>query len=264
MRAEELIKNAQVKEALLSLSESIRDKPSDVSLRTFLFQLLCIDGQFQRAHKQLGLIQELDPITMAMSKTYQHVIQCETLRQAIFSADKTPLVFGEPPHWVALLIEALRLENNNQQLEAEKIRQNAYQDIPPTQGMINGESFEWLADADSRIGPLMEGFINGHYFWIPLQCIAKIKLSEPEDLRDLIWLPCEFHWVNGGGATGFIPACYPNSCDDEDPLIQMGRKTHWAPIAEQSFMGKGQKMLVTDQNDYPLFDVREIVFSHEP
>ena len=263
MRADELIKNGQVKEALASLTEEVRDNPSDASLRTFLFQLLCINGQYQRALTQLKVVQELDTITMAMAKTYQQVLQCEMLREAVYKGEKTPLIFGEPPEWIAPLFEALKLEGEGHISKAETMRQEAYQNIPTVSGSVNGENFEWIADADSRIGPFMEGIIDGRYFWIPFECISSLKLSEPEDLRDLIWLPCEFHWANGGDAVGFIPARYPESGKDEDPQIQMGRKTDWIQLGEQSYTGKGQKLLTTEQNDYPLLAIREITLSHE-
>ncbi|MBL4608697.1 MAG: virulence protein SciE type [Pseudomonadales bacterium] len=263
MRAEELIKTGQVKEALAALTEEVRNNPSDAPLRTFLFQLLCIDGQYQRALTQLTVVQELDTITMAMAKTYQQVIQCEMLREAIYKGEKTPLIFGEPSAWVAPLLESLKLEGQGHSAKAEAMRQGAYEDIPTVSGSINGESFEWIADADSRTGPFMEGIIDGRYFWIPFQCIAHIKISEPEDLRDLIWLPCEFHWTNGGDAVGFIPARYPESGRDEDPLIQLGRKTDWVQLGEQSYAGRGQKLLTTDENDYPLLSVREITLTQQ-
>jgi len=263
MRAEELIKTGQVKEALTSLTEEVRDNPSAPALRTFLFQLLCIDGQYQRALTQLYVVQELDTITMAMAKTYQQVIQCEMLREAIYKGEKTPLIFGEPAAWVAPLLEALKLGSEGHTLKAETMRQEAYEDIPTTSGTIDGESFEWIADADSRTGPFMEGIIDGRYFWIPFQCITRLKLSEPEDLRDLIWLPCEFHWTNGGDTMGFIPARYPGSGYDEDPLIQLGRKTDWEQLGEQSYAGRGQKLLATEQNEYPLLTIREITLFQE-
>ena len=71
--------------------------------------------------------------------------------------------------------------------------------------------FEWLADADSRLGPILEAVIDGRYFWVPLENIHQIVLEKPKDLRDVVWVPAEFMWRNGGTAVGLIPSRYPGS-----------------------------------------------------
>ena len=81
-----------------------------------------------------------------------------------------------------------------------------------------------------------------------------------EDLRDLVWLPAQFTWVNGGDAYGLIPTRYPGSETAKDSSIQLARKTEWIELAEGIFQGSGQRMLTTDQNDYPLLDIRSVAF----
>ena len=39
-------------------------------------------------------------------------------------------------------------------------------------GSLNGQPFEWVADADSRLGPVMEAIINGRYYWVPFARLA--------------------------------------------------------------------------------------------
>ena len=50
---EELVAAGQPAEALKRLQERVREKPQDAKLRTFLFQLLCVVGQWERAQAQL-------------------------------------------------------------------------------------------------------------------------------------------------------------------------------------------------------------------
>jgi type VI secretion system protein ImpE len=38
--------------------------------------------------------------------------------------------------------------------------------------------------------------------------VSALRLSEPEDLRDLVWMPGEFTWSHGGTAVGLIPTRY--------------------------------------------------------
>jgi type VI secretion system protein ImpE len=40
----------------------------------------------------------------------------------------------------------------------------------------------------------------------------------------------------------------------------MSRKTEWRELADSSFAGLGQRLLATDAGEYPLLEVREIIF----
>jgi type VI secretion system protein ImpE len=77
-------------------------------------------------------------------------------------------------------------------------------------------------------------------------------------LRDLVWLPAEFTWVNGGEAVGLIPVRYPGSEASTDDALRLSRKTEWVPLGESGFAGRGQRMLATNAAEMPLLDVREI------
>ena len=44
----------------------------------------------------------------------------------------------------------------------------------------------------------MEAFFEGKYYWVPFHHIQKIETEKPSDLRDLVWLPAQFTWTNGG------------------------------------------------------------------
>src|SRR5438552_15339828 len=69
--AEESVRAGRLDEALADLQGQVRKKPADARLRTFLFQLLAVRGEWDRALTQLKVAAELDPSAMAMAKTYQ-------------------------------------------------------------------------------------------------------------------------------------------------------------------------------------------------
>src|SRR5512134_3399538 len=105
--AEETLKRGDPVAALLQLQEEVRARPADAKLRVFLFQLLCVLGQWERALKQLDVAATLDPGALAMAQTYREAIRCELVRAEVFKGKKSPLLFGEPEAWMALLIESL-------------------------------------------------------------------------------------------------------------------------------------------------------------
>ena len=124
--------------------------------------------------------------------------------------------------------------------------------------------FEWIADADPRLGPMLEAIVNGRYFWIPFQNIASIDIEAPRDLRDLVWTPVRFVWANGGDAVGFIPTRYPGSQSHHDDLIRLARKTEWIEASEDLHLGLGQRLLTTDVDEYPLMQIERIELNPTP
>ena len=261
MNAEQFIREGSPSEALLALQAEIRKNPADAKRRTFLFQLLAVQGEWDRALAQLNVAGDLDAACLPMVQTYREAIACEVLRKQIFQGSKTPLVFGQPSQWIALLQQALALNAKEQHKEAQILRDQAFELAPTTSGTINGEAFEWLADADARLGPVLEAIINGRYYWIPFQQIQHIQIEEPADLRDVVWMPAHFVWSNGGEAVGFIPTRYPGSETSADSALQLARKTEWTALSDTLFIGLGQRLFSTDENDYSLMDVREIAFN---
>jgi type VI secretion system protein ImpE len=195
-----------------------------------------------------------------MAQTYREAIRCELFRKEVFSGDKSPLIFGDPPEWCAFLLEALRLSGQGEYSQAASLRDKAFEVAPTTPGTIDGQAFEWIAEADSRIGPMMEAIVNGRYYWIPLQRLKKIAIDPPEDLRDLVWIPAHLSLENGGEAVALLPTRYPGTENETETALQLSRKTEWQNPADSVYVGLGQRMLTTDKNDYPLLNIREIEF----
>jgi len=258
MNAIEKLREGDADGALALLQNDVRRDPSNVKQRIFLFQLLAVLGQWDRAFKQLNVAGELDAKTLAMVQVYREALKCEVFRKEVFSGAKLPLIFGNPEDWTALLLEALRLTVAGKFVEAQGLRDQAFDKAPAVSGSIDGESFSWIADADTRLGPVVEAVVNGRYYWIPFSRIKKIDIEEPEDLRDVVWTPAHFTWANGGEAVGFIPTRYPGSEAASDGLIKLARKTTWTEFEGDAYIGLGQRMWATDAGEFSLMDVRSV------
>ena len=258
MHAQELLSRGDLREALTQLQQQVRKDPANAKQRIFLSQLLALLGEWERSLNQLNVLGDLDAGALAMVQMYREALRCEKLRAQIFAGQGSPLVFGEPQRWIALLVEALRLSGQGDYAGAKPLRDEAYDLAPATSGTIDGQTFEWIADADMRLGPVLEAIVNGGYYWVPFDRIKEIRIEEPTDLRDLVWLPVQLIWSNGGGTVGLIPTRYPGSEASPDPLIQMSRKTEWLEPEPGLYLGSGQRMLSTDGDEYSLMDVRLI------
>lgn len=258
-QAEQLLREGQPEAALAAIQAEIKAHPAEARWRVFLFQLLAVLGRWDRALNQLNVSAELDAAHLLMAQTYRELLQCETLRQEVFAGRHSPLLLGDPEPWIAELLEALRLDGQGHAAEAAGLRQRAFEQAPASGGRLDGVEFAWIADADNRIGPMVEAMLNGRYYWIPFSRIQRIETTAPEDLRDLVWLPAEFTWANGGAAFGFIPTRYPGS-EAQDGAIQLARRTDWVELSGGIYRGLGQRMLATDAGEYPLLECRSIVF----
>jgi type VI secretion system protein ImpE len=257
-RARELLRAGELNAALAALQDQVRRHPSNADLRVFLFQLLSVLGQWDRAATQLEVAAELDPKTLAMVQMYREALKCEALRAEVFAGRKSPLIFGEPDEWLALLIEALLVTDTPRAAQADALRMKALELAPASTGSINGERFAWLADADSRLGPVCEAIVNGRYYWVPFGRLARIDIEAPTDLRDVAWMPAHFQFTNGGETVGVIPSRYPGSEAAADAQLCLARKTIWQEHRPGVYEGLGQRVLATDLREYPLLDVRSI------
>lgn len=256
--AEEALHAGDASRALKLLTDQVRVQPQDGKLRVFLFQLLAVLGQWDRALNQLKVASELDASTLAMAQTYREAIHCETLRLQVFAGQKVPMLFGEPEAWVALLIEALLREGRGEHAAAAEMRARALDEAPASAGTLDGKPFDWIADADGRLGPTLEAVVNGRYCWIPFSRLQKVALDEPADLRDAVWMPAQLTFSNGGGTVALIPTRYPDTELASGDPHALSRATSWRETAQGGWVGLGQRIIATNDSEVALMDIRVI------
>jgi type VI secretion system protein ImpE len=258
MLAEQSLREGRVEEALVELQNQVRRVPDNVEYRMFLFQLLCVLGEWERARAQLKVLGELNPGSAPLVHVYGTAITCELLRREVFAGAKTPLILGEPLPWVALLLQGLTEAAQGRGAAAAALRAEALEKAQAVAGTIDAQPFDWIADADSRLGPVCEAVIDGRYYWVPFERLRSIVLEAPSDLRDVVWMPAQLRLANGGETAALIPARYPGSETDGDGLVRLGRKTEWDEVSPETFHGRGQRMFATPQGEFAFLSVRRI------
>ena len=258
MSASALFASGDLAGCLAQLQADVRKQPADGKLRVFLAQLLMVSGDWDRALTQLAVAAELDAGALPMLHAYSAAIQCERLRAEVFAGKRSPLVFGEPRPWIAGLLQALALQGSGKAAQAAQLRSEAFAAATATAGTLNGSPFEWVADADSRLGPILEVLLNGAYYWIPFEHIQRLVIEPPADARDLVWAPAQLTWTNGGEAMGMIPTRYPGSEQAADNALRLARKTQWQPLGDEQYAGLGQRVLSSDADEIGLLEVREL------
>jgi len=255
---EAAVRSADLDGALAAAQDRVRADPTAPAPRILLFQLLAVLGQWDRALLQLKALAELDASLLPLAWTYRSAIQAERIRDKVFRGEAVPPVLGEPAQWTALLLEALKYTATGRTEEGAALRRQAFEAAPATPGRIDGQPFSWIADADSRIGPMLELVVQGRYVWAPFERVSALTIEPPTDLRDLVWTPVHVVWVNEGETEALLPARYVGTEHLEDRALALSRKTVWEPCGEQCYLGYGQRMWVTDRDEYPVLDAREI------
>ena len=231
MSAAKLFQAGQLDEAIRALGVELRDKPTDAKLRTFLFELLCFAGEYDRAEKHLHLLADAGKDAQLGAIKYFAALHGERLRHERFKS-------GD--------------------LETAE-------EACTFSGTLNGQPFETIVDADPRIGARLECIAAGAYLWIPFEHVVSIEMEAPKKLRDLLWASA---LVRTGPAFKdrelgevLIPVQYPFSYAYPNDAVRLGRETHWKEVEGGEPIPVGQKLFLVDGEEFPLLEVRKLEFT---
>jgi type VI secretion system protein ImpE len=239
LTAKELFKAGKVREAEKMLTAYLREHPSDTAQRTFLFELLCFEGEYARAERQLGVLADGS-------------IEKET---------------GAIVYYAALHAEKTRHELFEKEVFPSDSTGSAASTASPA-GELNGKPFTDLRDADPDIGARLEVFAAGAYLWLPFEHVASLEMGPPQRLRDTLWAPAlvqtapSFRGMDLGEV--LIPAIYPFSWKHPDEAVWLGRVTDWSADEEGRESPTGQKILLADGEEVPFLEIRSLQFFHAP
>ncbi len=233
MTARELYQAGRLGEAVQALNAELRENPADTQRRTFLFELLCFAGNYDRAEKQLEILAREGSNAQMGALLYRGALNAERSRCDLFQS-------------------------------ADALAQTADVAGGSPAGVWNGRPFSSIEDADPRIGPRLEVFAAGQYLWVRFDHIASIEMDAPKRLRDLLWMPAVVR--TGPAFRGrelgevLLPVLAPLSFREEDDALKLGRATDWRTLESGETVPVGQKMLLIDGEDVPFLELRRLEF----
>jgi type VI secretion system protein ImpE len=255
-----LLQEARLSEALTALKDEVRQAPSQVELRVRLFALNCVLGRFEPAATDLDVIQSLDKGWSLSARVYQRLLASELLRREVFAGRARPTILGEPESWVAWNVQALALEAT-ELAAAQDLRKQAWDAAPEYASVVNGQSCQWLSDADRRLGPVLEACLDGAYYWIPFGQLRSIEPHPPEFLVETVWLPAKLTLASGAEVRAHLPARYPGTENVPDGRLCLGQRTGWEEQTGGGTRPLGQKLLESEASDFGLLECRRIEFA---
>jgi type VI secretion system protein ImpE len=229
MTARELYHAGQLGPAIQALGAELRDNPGDTRRRTFLFELLCFAGEYDRAQKHLDILAGQGPDSATGALLYRAALHADRMRSDLFLKRDYP---------------------------------EARASDAPVSGTLNGHRFLSIEDADPRIRGRLEIYAAGQCMWLPLAHIASVEMDAPKKLRDLLWTPA---MVRGGPALKDVelgqvlaPALCPLSFQHADDAVKLGRSTVWEEQENGDAVPFGQKMLLVDNEEFPFLELRRL------
>jgi type VI secretion system protein ImpE len=232
MDAQQLFKAGKLSQAISALTAQLRDNPGDQRSRTFLFELLCFTGDYDRAEKQLNILEEEGSKDSFLGTIlYKSALHAERLRADMFERKTYP----------------------------KHVLNGASTNVS---GKLNGKEFTSLSDADPRVGDKLEVFAGGDYLWISFRDVSTLRMQPPQNLRDLIWAPAKlltaasFHSRDLGEI--LIPVISPLSWQHSDEEVQLGRVTEWCEDESGEVAPFGSKTWLVDGEEFPILEVREL------
>jgi len=232
MTSQSLYQAGRLDDAIDALSGELRSNPTDTQRRTFLFELLCFAGNYDRAAKQLDILSQGGQQAAMGTLLYQSALHAERTRQAMFADNTLPLA-SEPKTSIT--------------------------------GTLNGKPFSSIEDGDPRVGARLEIFAAGQYTLLPLAHIESIRMQPPKRLRDLLWAPAIVRTAPSFKGTDLgevlVPVMAPGSWQDEDDTVRLGRSTAWIALDDGREAPIGQRVLRVDDDEVPLLEIRELVIT---
>lgn len=236
MNPQDLYRAGRLSDAIKALSAELRDNPTDTKRRTFLFELLCFAGEYERADKQLEVLGQAGPQSELGVLMYRSALYAERQRQDLFERGEFPSA------------------------------QSDSDDSPERGGTANGKTFGYFSDADPRTGARLELFAAGNYLLLPLEHVASIEIPPPKRLRDLIWTPAAVRTTPAFKGTELgevlLPVLAPFSWRHPDEAVRLGRMTVWEKTEGSEYQVPfGQKMWLVDDEEIPFLELRALEFN---
>src|ERR1017187_1889920 len=90
MTAKQLFEAGKVRDAEGALAARLREHPTDVESRTFLFELLCFSGQYDRAERHLNLLAQAGKEAEMGAVLYYSALHAEKTRHELFRKEEFP------------------------------------------------------------------------------------------------------------------------------------------------------------------------------
>ena len=245
------------------INAAIRAEPLAASHRLALARIRLVQKEYSKALQQLQLACQFDAEVEPEAQLVRMLVRAEQVREAVFDGKILPDLLEAAPAWLEKLIGALRESGE----KAAAMRQEALSEAPPSKGSY-GESepspFEWIADGDERLGPVIEVILGGTYHWIPFEKVESMHIPPPKRVMELVWAPVDLKLVGQPASSiVYMPARYiPPREEERTDALLTGTETIWQELPGGGWQGHGRRTWYVDGEPLGMFEAGRINLEH--
>lgn len=254
---QQLLRNAKLNQAMESVVNAIKSNPKDPGLRSQFIELLCIDGQLERADQQLMQAIKLFPEFIAGASQIRHMLKAAQARDDFSKGGATANFLGGRDEQYQKLLELNLAIYHDKQNDIPRLSDELETLRPKTALTINGTDYQDVRDIDDSLGGFIELFSStGNYYLAPLDQITYLSIKPANNVLETLWRPVEFEIEGVIEGEAHLPLTYLHASTQAHKL---GKETDWKPVSEDSvFQGLGQKVWLADECAVPITSISEI------
>jgi type VI secretion system protein ImpE len=255
-----LLKEDRLEDAAQLLNQEVRTRPAATEVRALLAEVLCLNGNLERADTVLDAITSIDPGAAVGVALFRQLIRAEQARTQFYLEGRLPEFIAKPDGVLELELRAavaLR-EGNLAEASAQLAESEAAR--APAPGTADGAAFDDFRDMDDSAAAHLEVLTpNGKYFWIPVASVATIELRRPERRRDLLWRRAHVSVESGPDGEVFLPTTY--FARDPTPAQRLGHVTDYATQPGGAVLGRGLREFMVGEEVKTILELGKLQFS---
>ena len=263
----DLLAGGRLADAVAQASARVRTAPSDHAARTLLAELLCLQGEFDRAEAQLAVVaqQTVDrPVAIARLR---HLIRAAVAREAWFAEGAVPSLAEAPTPLQRIAIELAVATREGDAGRAAALLEQAEAARPKVSGVADGVAFDDWRDACDRCAWFLDILTqDGGYIWIDPATVAGLRFTPAARPVDLLWREARMALRDGRVAEIVVPAQYPRlgaagATAGAGDVHRLAQQTDWCDLPGGASAGIGQRLWLMGEEGRSLLDLAEVTFA---
>ncbi|KAA1156187.1 type VI secretion system accessory protein TagJ [Pseudoalteromonas fuliginea] len=232
-----LIREGKLTDALSCCATELQDEPLNFDIRSIYAELLCINGELEKADKQLDFMVQKNPEFAVGAVNLRHLIRAQQSRVDFYQGNGIPKLFHDADELDTLFLKmhVALLENEVNEAAELALKMEALRTT------ISQDDSTGIRDLDDTLGPYLEVLgTNGEFYLANFNEIETLRVQPNESLLESIWLRVEITIKDGPSGTAHLPLVYANSNSD---IEKLGQVSDWEELKDEFIIGKGMKML---------------------
>ena len=263
MLAVELFNAGRLAEAIAEANSYVKTHPHEIDGRSFLCELLCFAGDFERADKLLNTLSSLsDETSIHGIVQFRQLIRAAVSRRDVFESGGVPSFLSAPGPELEERLRAVVCLREGSPGDAAKALAKAEEHHVAVSGETDAGPFSELRDLDDLTASVLEVLTTtGKYYWVPLAKLRSLEFEPLRFARDQLWRAAKID-IEGGPQEGvvYIPAIYQASQNDTvDEPTRLGRVTHLHRIGEKANKRCfGRRIWIFEREERSLLEIETV------